>query len=156
MPEETVSFRDQIQGDYAQNLAAECGDFILRRSDGVYAYQLAVVVDDAFQGVTQVVRGSDLLDSAPRQLWLQSKLGLPHPEYGHVPLLLSPDGRRLAKRDRDLELSQLKERFTAPQLVGRLALAAGLLPEYAPVTPQELLPHFAWDKLPRQDFVFEL
>ena len=156
VPEETVSFRDQIQGDYAQNLAAECGDFILRRSDGVYAYQLAVVVDDAFQGVTQVVRGSDLLDSAPRQLWLQSKLGLPHPEYGHVPLLLSPDGRRLAKRDRDLELSQLKERFTAPQRVGRLALAAGLLPEYAPVTPQELLPHFAWDKLPRQDFVFEL
>ena len=156
VPEETVSFRDQIQGDYAQNLAAECGDFILRRSDGVYAYQLAVVVDDAFQGVTQVVRGSDLLDSAPRQLWLQSKLGLPHPEYGHVPLLLSPDGRRLAKRDRDLELSQLKERFTAPQLVGRLALAAGLLPEGDPVTPQELLPHFAWDKLPRRDFVFEL
>ena len=156
VPEETVSFRDQIQGDYAQNLAAECGDFILRRSDGVYAYQLAVVVDDAFQGVTQVVRGSALLDYAPRQLWLQSKLGLPHPESGHVPLLLSPDGRRLAKRDRDLELSQLKERFTAPQLVGRLALAAGLLPEYAPVTPQELLPHFAWDKLPRQDFVFEL
>ena len=156
VPEETVSFRDQIQGDYAQNLAAECKNFILRRSDRVYAYQLAVVVDDAFQGVTQVVRGSDLLDSAPRQLWLQSKLGLPHPEYGHVPLLLSPDGRRLAKRDRDLELSQLKERFTAPQLVGRLALAAGLLPEYAPVTPQELLPHFAWDKLPRQDFVFEL
>ena len=156
VPEETVSFRDKLQGDCAQNLAAECGDFILRRSDGVYAYQLAVVVDDAFQGVTQVVRGSDLLASAPRQLWLQSKLGLPHPEYGHVPLLLSPDGRRLAKRDRDLELSQLKERFTAPQLVGRLALAAGLLPEYAPVTPQELLPHFAWDKLPRQDFVFEL
>ena len=156
VPEETVSFQDKIQGDYAQNLAAECGDFILRRSDGVYAYQLAVVVDDAFQGVTQVVRGSDLLDSAPRQLWLQSKLGLPHPEYGHVPLLLSPDGRRLAKRDRDLELSQLKERFTAPELVGRLALAAGLIPEYAPVTPRQLLPSFAWDKLPRQDFVFEL
>ena len=156
VPEETVSFRDKLQRDCAQNLAAECGDFILRRSDGVYAYQLAVVVDDAFQGVTQVVRGSDLLDSAPRQLWLQSKLGLPHPEYGHVPLLLSPDGRRLAKRDRDLELSQLKERFTAPQLVGRLALAAGLLPEYAPITPAQLLPYFAWDKLPRRDFVFEL
>ena len=156
VPEETVSFRDNIQGDYAQNLAAECGDFILRRSDGVYAYQLAVVVDDAFQGVTQVVRGSDLLDSAPRQLWLQDKLGLPHPEYGHVPLLLSPDGRRLAKRDRDQELSQLKERFTAPQLVGRLALAAGLIPEYAPITPAQLLPYFSWDKLPRRDFVFEL
>ena len=156
VPEETVSFRDKLQGDYAQNLAAECGDFILRRSDGVYAYQLAVVVDDAFQGVTQVVRGSDLLDSAPRQLWLQKELGLPHPEYGHVPLLLSPDGRRLAKRDRDQELSQLKERFTAPQLVGRLALAAGIIPEYAPITPAQLLPYFAWDKLPRRDFVFEL
>ena len=156
VPEETVSFRDKLQGDCAQNLAAECGDFILRRSDGVYAYQLAVVVDDAFQGVTQVVRGSDLLDSAPRQLWLQKELGLPHPEYGHVPLLLSPDGRRLAKRNRDQELSQLKERFTAPQLVGRLALAAGLIPEYAPITPAQLLPYFAWDKLPRRDFVFEL
>ena len=156
VPEETVSFRDKLQGDCAQNLAAECGDFILRRSDGVYAYQLAVVVDDAFQGVTQVVRGSDLLDSAPRQLWLQKELGLPHPEYGHVPLLLSPDGRRLAKRDRDQELSQLKERFTAPQLVGRLALAAGLIPEYAPITPAQLLPYFAWDKLPRRDFAFEL
>lgn len=156
VPEETVSFRDKLQGDYAQNLAAECGDFILRRSDGVYAYQLAVVVDDTFQGVTQVVRGSDLLDSAPRQLWLQKELGLPHPEYGHVPLLLSPDGRRLAKRDRDQELSQLKERFTAPQLVGRLALAAGLIPEYAPITPAQLLPYFAWDKLPRRDFAFEL
>ena len=156
VPEETVSFLDKLQGDCAQNLAAECGDFILRRSDGVYAYQLAVVVDDAFQGVTQVVRGSDLLDSAPRQLWLQKELGLPHPEYGHVPLLLSPDGRRLAKRDRDQELSQLKEHFTAPQLVGRLALAAGLIPEYAPITPAQLLPYFAWDKLPRRDFVFEL
>ena len=156
VPEETISFRDLIQGTYTQDLAAECGDFILRRSDGVYAYQLAVVVDDAFQGVTQVVRGSDLLDSTPRQLWLQKKLGLPHPEYGHVPLLLSPDGRRLAKRDLDLELSQLKKRLTAPELVGRLALAAGLIPEYAPVTPRQLLPCFAWDKLPRQDFIFAL
>ena len=156
VPEETVSFRDKLQGDCAQNLAAECGDSVPRRSDGVYAYQLAVVVEDAFQGVTQVVRGRDLLDSAPRQLWLQKELGLPHPEYGHVPLLLSPDGRRLAKRDRDQELSQLKERFTAPQLVGRLALAAGLIPEYAPITPAQLLPYFAWDKLPRRDFSFEL
>lgn len=156
VPEEVRSFRDLLQGDVSQDLALDCGDFILRRSDGVYAYQLAVVVDDAFQGVTQVVRGSDLLDSAPRQLWLQKELGLPHPEYGHVPLLLSPDGRRLAKRDRDQELSQLKECFTAPQLVGRLALAAGLIPEYAPITPAQLLPYFSWDKLPQRDFVFEL
>ena len=75
VPEETVSFVDQIQGPFSQNLARDCGDFILRRSDGVYAYQLAVVVDDAAMGVTQVVRGSDLLDSTPRQLWLQEELG---------------------------------------------------------------------------------
>ena len=156
VPEESITFRDLLQGEYSEDLPRECGDFILRRSDGVYAYQLAVVVDDAAMGVTQVVRGSDLLDSTPRQLWLQEVLGLPHPSYGHVPLLLAPDGRRLAKRDRDLELGQLREMYTAPQLVGRLAFAAGLIPEYAPVTPGELLPLFAWTKVPRGDMVFSL
>ena len=151
VPEEEISFTDRVQGPYGENLARDCGDFILRRSDGVYAYQLAVVVDDGEMGVTQVVRGSDLLSSTPRQLWLQSRLGLPHPEYGHVPLLLSPDGRRLAKRDRDLELGQLQARFSAPELVGLLAHAAGLIPEAAPVTPQQLLPLFSWEKLPRAD-----
>ena len=156
VPGEIVSFRDLCQGEYTEDLRADCGDFILRRSDGVYAYQLAVVVDDAEMGVTQVVRGSDLLDSTPRQLWLQSALDLPHPEYGHVPLLLAPDGRRLAKRDRDLELGQLQERFTAPELVGLLAHAAGLTPEAAPVTPAELLPLFSWEKVPKKDLVLEL
>lgn len=151
VPEETVSFVDQIQGPFSQNLARDCGDFILRRSDGVYAYQLAVVVDDAAMGVTQVVRGSDLLDSTPRQLWLQEELGLPHPEYGHVPLLLAPDGRRLAKRDRDQELGELQSRCTAPELVGRLAHLAGLIPEPVPITPAELLPQFSWEKLPKED-----
>ena len=151
VPEETVSFTDRIQGPFSQNLARECGDFILRRSDGVYAYQLAVVVDDAAMGVTQVVRGSDLLDSTPRQLWLQEELGLPHPEYGHVPLLLAPDGRRLAKRDRDQELGALQNQYTAPELVGRLAHLAGLIPEPAPVTPAELVPLFSWEKLPKED-----
>ena len=150
-PEETVSFVDRIQGPFSQNLAHECGDFILRRSDGVYAYQLAVVVDDAAMGVTQVVRGSDLLDSTPRQLWLQEELGLPHPEYGHVPLLLAPDGRRLAKRDRDQELGELQSRYTASELVGRLAHLAGLIPEPVPITPAELVPLFSWEKLPKED-----
>ena len=120
----------------------------------MYAYQLAVVVDDAAMGVTQVVRGSDLLSSTPRQLWLQDRLGLPHPEYGHLPLLLAPDGRRLAKRDRDLELGQLQARFTAPELVGRLALAANLIDRCVPITPRELLPLFSWEKLPREDLVW--
>jgi glutamyl-tRNA synthetase len=151
VPEKTISFCDLLQGKYSEELKRDCGDFILRRSDGVYAYQLAVVVDDAWMGVSQVVRGSDLLDSTPRQLWLQERLGLPHPEYGHVPLLLAPDGRRLAKRDRDQELGQLQQRYTAPELVGRLACAAGLISEYAPVTPEALIPAFSWEKLPQED-----
>ena len=151
VPEETVSFTDHIQGPFSQNLARECGDFILRRSDGVYAYQLAVVVDDAAMGATQVVRGSDLLDSTPRQLWLQAQLSLPHPEYGHVPLLLSPDGRRLAKRDRGQELGELQRQYSAPELVGRLAHLAKLIPEPAPVTPAELLPLFSWSEIPKED-----
>ena len=155
-PEKTITFRDLLQGEYGEDLKRDCGDFILRRSDGVYAYQLAVVVDDAWMGVNQVVRGSDLLSSTPRQLWLQEALGLPHPAYGHVPLLLAPDGRRLAKRDRDQELDALKARAPAPELVGRLAWAAGLLPEYAPAMPEELIPLFAWEKLPRGDRVFSL
>ena len=151
-PEEIV-FTDLLQGPYRENLARDCGDFILRRSDGVFAYQLAVVVDDGAMGVTQVVRGSDLLSSAPRQLWLQTRLDLPHPEYGHLPLLLAPDGRRLAKRDRDQELGRLQARYTAPQLVGRLAHAANLIDRPQAITPEELIPLFSWEKLPRADFV---
>jgi len=150
-PEETVEIADVCQGRYVQRLDRTCGDFILRRSDGVYAYQLAVVVDDAEMGVTQVVRGRDLLPSAPRQRWLGRQLGYPQAEYAHVPLLLSPGGRRLAKRDRDLELGQLRRRLTAPELVGRLALLAGLIPEYAPVTPAQLVGAFDWSRVPKED-----
>ena len=150
------SFTDLLQGEYREDLSADCGDFILRRSDGVYDYQLAVVVDDAMMGVTQIVRGSDLLDSTPRQLWLQEELGLPHPEYGHVPLLLSPEGRRLAKRDRDRELGQLKEQYTAEELVGILAHGANLIPEAAPMRPEQLIPLFDWKKLPKEDLVLDL
>ena len=151
VPDEEYTFTDLLQGEYRENLERECGDFILRRSDGVYAYQLAVVVDDALMGVTQVVRGQDLLDSTPRQNYIQKLLGYPHPEYGHVPLLLSADGRRLAKRDRDQELGQLQQRFSAPELVGRLAHLAGLLERPEAITPRELIPLFSWEKLPKED-----
>ena len=153
--EESIAFCDLLQGEYKEDLKTDCGDFILRRSDGVYAYQLAVVVDDAAMGVNQVVRGSDLLSSTPRQIYLQRLLGLPQPEYGHVPLLLSADGRRLAKRDRDQELGELQSRYTAPQLIGRLAHLAGLIPEPAPVTAEELIPLFSWEKLQRGDVKVE-
>ena len=148
------AFIDRHYGPQHYSLSRDCGDFILRRSDGVYAYQLAVVVDDAMMGVNQVVRGGDLLSSTPRQLWLQERLELPRPEYGHLPLLLAPDGRRLAKRDRDQELGQLREQYAAPELVGRLAFAACLIDRPDPITPRELLPLFSWEKLPREDLVW--
>ena len=151
VPEETVSFRDQIQGDYAQNLAAECGDFILRRSDGVYAYQLAVVVDDALSGVTEVVRGRDILSATPRQIYLQHLLGYPQPAYAHIPLLMDAQGRRLAKRDRDLDLSALSKRFSPEEILGFLAWSAGIQPEMRPTTLDALIPLFSWDKIPRTD-----
>ena len=156
VPDRKIAFCDLCQGDYKEELKRDCGDFILRRSDGVYAYQLAVIVDDGEMGVTQVVRGRDLLSSTPRQLWLQEKLELPHPAYGHVPLLLAPDGRRLAKRDRDQELGMLMEQYTAPELVGKLAVAAGLLDKEQAITPRELLPLFDWGKIPREDICLEL
>ncbi len=156
VPAKVITFRDLCQGEYSEDLKTACGDFILRRSDGVYAYQLAVVVDDAMMGVNQVVRGSDLLDSTPRQLWLQEQWGFGHPEYGHVPLLLSPDGRRLAKRDRDKELGELQRQFTAPEIVGKLAHAAGLIEREEGITPAELIPLFDWKKIPNEDLTITM
>ncbi|MCD8383775.1 MAG: tRNA glutamyl-Q(34) synthetase GluQRS [Clostridiales bacterium] len=152
VPDREISFTDRLQGNYRENLARDCGDFILRRSDGVHAYQLAAVVDDGLMGVTQVVRGRDLLTSTPRQLWLQELLGFPHPDYAHVPLLLSDDGRRLSKRDRDLDLGALRASGQSPEsVVGRLAFWAGLLDRPEPVSPRELVDQFSWDKVSRSD-----
>ena len=156
VPDEEYAFTDLLQGEYRENLEQACGDFILRRSDGVYAYQLAVVVDDALMGVNQVVRGQDLLDSTPRQNYIQDLLGYERPRYGHVPLLLAADGRRLAKRDRDQELGQLQQKYTAPELVGRLAHMAGLLDGPQAITPRELVPLFSWDKMPKEDITMQL
>ena len=153
VPNEVYGFRDGLQGEYAENLAEECGDFIIRRADGVYAYQLAVVTDDAAGGVTQIVRGSDLLSSTPRQIYLQKLLGHPTPEYYHVPLLIDASGRRLSKRDGDLDLGALREKMTAQELLGRLAWAAGILEEFAPMTAADLVPLFAWDKVKKEDIV---
>ena len=147
VPDKVWSFTDRVQGDYALNLATDCGDMVVRRADGVYVYQLAVTVDDGEAGITEVVRGMDLLSSAPRQMYLQELLGFPHPEYGHVPMLLAPDGRRLSKRDKDLDLGELRKRMTPEQLIGNLAAAAGLIDRFEPVSAAELARHFAWDKL---------
>jgi Glutamyl- and glutaminyl-tRNA synthetases len=151
VPEETISFTDGHLGPYSEFLPSECGDFLLRRSDGLFAYQLAVVVDDAAMGVTQVVRGADLLSSTPRQLLLYRLLGLPAPRFYHCPLLLAADGRRLSKRDRDAGLEGLQDRFSPEEIVGRLAFLAGLNPSAAPRTPQSLAAEFSWEKVPRED-----
>lgn len=152
-PEREIAFTDRLQGGYAENLARDCGDFILRRSDGVYAYQLAVVVDDALMGVNHVVRGRDLLCSAPRQAWLHEVLGYRPPRFFHTPLLLAPDGRRLAKRDRDLDMGALRARYGPEELTGLLAFYAGLIDRPEKVTAQELVPQFSWSKVPKNDVV---
>jgi len=151
VPRKTVSFVDGLQGPYSQDLWTQCGDFPIKRADGAWAYQLAVVVDDAAMGVTQVVRGRDLLSSTPRQLFLYEALGLKAPEFYHVPLLLAPDGRRLAKRDADLDMGVLRRRYAPEELLGRLAQMAGQQDNSAPVTAAELAERFDWSRVPRED-----
>ena len=143
VPHRFYSLVDLIQGPYGQMLDEDCGDFLVRRSDGVFAYELAVVVDDAEQGVTSVVRGMDLLCSTPQQLYLQDLLGCPHPVYAHVPLLVAERDRRLSKRDRDASLEELLERFESPEgVVGHIAWLTGIADADEPVSPEQLLKSF--------------
>ena len=151
VPDKVWHLTDRVQGEYSLNLATDCGDMVMRRADGVYVYQLAVTVDDGEAGVTEVVRGMDLLSSAPRQMYLQQLWGFPHPEYAHVPMLLAPDGRRLSKRDRDLDLGQLQKVYSPQQLLGQLACSAGLLEKTEAVSAQELAAVFSWDKIKKED-----
>ena len=147
VPDKLWQVEDKVQGHYALNLATDCGDMVVRRADGIYVYQLAVTVDDGEAGVTEVVRGMDLLSSAPRQMYLQELFGFPHPEYGHVPMLLAPDGRRLSKRDRDLDLGELRKRVTPEKLIGALAFAAGLIDRKCDISAGELAKEFSWSRL---------
>lgn len=151
VPDKLWQVEDKIQGHYGCNLATDCGDMVVRRADGVYVYQLAVTVDDGLAGVTEVVRGSDLLSSAPRQMYLHELFGFPHPEYAHVPMLLAPDGRRLSKRDRDLDLGALRQNYSPEEIIGTLAHSAGLLERREPVSLKELRGEFSWKKVRRAD-----
>lgn len=151
VPDEDIVFHDRHYGPQAVNLARHCGDFILRRSDGVFAYQLAVVVDDALSGVTEVVRGRDLLLSAAQQIYLYRLLGFTPPNYAHHPLLVNGQGQRLCKRDQSLALSAMRENSTAQEIIGRLAYTLGLISVPEPMTPEQLLNCFSWEKVPKQD-----
>ncbi len=144
-----IAFDDLVQGRYSQNLARDCGDFLIRRSDSAFAYQLAVVVDDAAQGITSVVRGVDLLCSTPQQIYLQRLLGLPESSYAHIPLLVAEKGRRLSKRDHDAALDELLARFATPQgIIGHIAFIIGLTDEDEPASSEELLSAFNTNALP--------
>ena len=156
VPDRVWTLEDKVQGHYRENLATDCGDFVVRRADGVYVYQLAVTVDDGEAGVTEVVRGMDLLSSAPRQMYLQELFGFAHPEYGHVPMLLAPDGRRLSKRDRDLDLGELRKRMTAEELIGMLAFSSGLIDQKTAISAKELAVEFDWSKLRKEDIYLTL
>ena len=153
VPDRVWEFTDLCQGAYRANLATDCGDMVVRRADGVYVYQLAVTVDDGEAGVTEVVRGADLISSAPRQMYLQELFGFPHPQYGHISMLLAPDGRRLSKRDGDLDMGALRGKMTGEEILGKLAYAAGIIDQNKPVSAKELAGEFTWEKLSGADIV---
>lgn len=151
VPDETICFTDRVFGMQEENLARDCGDFLLQRSDKLFGYQLAVVVDDALSGVTEIVRGRDILSATPRQIYLQRLLGYPSVSYAHIPLLMDAQGRRLAKRDRDLDLTALSKRFSPEQILGFLAYSAGITAEMRPTTLEALIPLFSWERVKRDD-----
>lgn len=158
VPDETIETTDGHYGTYRVHLPTEIGDFIVRRKDGAFAYQLVVVVDDLLTGITEVVRGRDLLLSTPQQLFMAQTLRdldtekvFPEVNYIHFPLLINEAGQRLSKRDKSLDMGVLKEQHSAQEIIGFIAHIAGITPTAAPITPQELLPLFKWEKIPTED-----
>jgi len=152
--DETIAFDDGFHGRTALNVRELGGDFVVWKSAGTPAYQLAVVVDDALFGVSEVVRGDDLLSSTPRQLLLYRALGYPPPRFIHVPLVVGADGRRLAKRHGDTRLASLRAAGVTPEaLLGLLAWSCGWLERVEPITTRDLLPRFRLDAIPGKPFV---
>jgi glutamyl-tRNA synthetase len=150
VPEGAVAFADGLRGPQSVDVAAEVGDFVVARADGVPAYQLAVVVDDAAMEVTDVVRGDDLLPSTARQILLYRALGAEPPRFAHVPLVVGPDGERLAKRHGALSLGELRERGADPRAVcALLAALSGLAPPGTVCSPHDLVPGFRLERVPK-------
>lgn len=154
VPDETIQFEDLNYGQFSQNLQEDCGDFVLARGDGVHAYQLAVVIDDALMGVNNVIRGADLIDSSPRQIFLHETFGYKAPTFGHVPLLKGENSDRLSKRHKSLDLGSLREAgWKAEDIIGLLAYKGGLIDRIEPVKAKDLIDVFEWQKMPKQDIV---
>ena len=148
-----LSFTDGHYGMQTIDLTTHCGDFIVRRKDGAWAYQLAVVVDDALMGINEVVRGCDLLLSSPQQIYLAQQLGFAPPHFTHLPMLCNKQGQRLSKRDQSLDMAALRTSNTPEEIIGMLAHAAGLQQSNEPITAQELVGEFSWDKIPTNNII---
>ncbi len=147
-----IEFEDKLMGSFKQNLKDEVGDFVVRRSDGLFAYQLAVVVDDLDMGITDVLRGEDLLDSTCRQIVLFQSMSASAPDYWHVKLMCDKNGQRLAKRDGPASLAELRKQDVTPEsVIGDLAYSCDLVDENQPISSYELL-----SELSLADFVFRL
>lgn len=152
--DEDIEFNDLIAGPCKFNLLRECGDFILQRADGAWAYQLAVVVDDAAMGVAEVMRGNDLLLSAAQQIRLYRSLNLIPPQFAHLPLICNAQGQRLSKRDASLSMKELRKIHSPESLIGLLAYLAGLNPTQESISAKDLLPHFTLEQLKSNQLSF--
>jgi len=154
VPDTEIVFTDLLAGETVQNLKRQCGDFILRRSDGVYAYQFAVAVDDGESGVTEVVRGNDLLLSTPRQIWLMRLLGYTPPAYYHIPLVCDGDGRKLSKSEGD-SAARLVGNYPRERVLGYLAYCAGIIEGNRSASLEELIDCFSWEKVRRDKILLD-
>ncbi len=143
-----VAFNDVVMGALTENVAETTGDFVLKRRDGVYAYQLAVVVDDIDMGITEIVRGADLLDSTARQIQLIDALGGDIPTYAHLPLVVNENGDKLSKRNEAITLAELRAEGVRPEaIVGFLAHALGVADTVQPIYPNDLIGQFVWERV---------
>lgn len=155
LPSSVSTFTDLHYGPQSARLDTDRGDFILRRADGNFAYQLAVVVDDALMGVNEVVRARDLLSASHEQSFLLRSLGFPVPAYCHFPLLVAPDGSRLSKRERSLAMDKLRERMKPRELIGLMAWLAGLQSSWHPLSLPDFVNSFSWPRIPISDILVD-
>ncbi len=153
LPDKDISFTDGHYGLQTFNLLHDCGDFIVRRADKNFSYQLAVVVDDALMGVTEVVRGRDLLSSTAQQLFLYKSLGFNAPHFCHVPLLITQEGRRLSKRDHDISMEVLRTQYSPEEVIGTIMFLCGCIPKRDSLSLSEAISVFNWSSIPLNDII---
>lgn len=149
VPDRDIDFVDRVYGPQSVNLTTHCGDFVLQRADRAWAYQLAVVVDDALMGVSEVVRGNDLLLSSAQQIYIYELIGHTPPAYAHLPLVCNAAGQRLSKRDSSMSMAQLRLTLNPREIIGRIAHMAHIIDKYEPCSPSDLIDSFDWSKIPQ-------